>query len=166
MQRLSKIVSWTSIVLLSIWILTPIFGTFLPLEFSNNHYEYIYDSIRFFGIPIAIFLLLLGTIKKEDTSRIIVTKAFTAIGISAFAVFIMFMTVFAGMCDTTTHKVFFENKQRPSTKIVQRSFGCGATDSSPATMKVSQIREITPYLIWVTSVDTNQIDKSEWNRIK
>jgi hypothetical protein len=166
MQRLSKIVSWTSIVLLFIWILTPIFGTFIPLEFSNNHYEYIYDSIRFFGIPIAIFLILVGTIKRIDTSGIIATKIFTAMIISAFAVFIMFMTVFAGMCDDTTDKVFFENKQRPSTKIVQRSFGCGATDSSPATMKVSQIREITPYLIWVTSVDTNQIDKSEWNRIK
>lgn len=78
----------------------------------------------------------------------------------------MVMTLFAGMCDWTTDKIFFKNKQNSSIKIVQRSFGCGATDSSPATLKVFKVREITPYLIWVTSIDTNQINKVDWKRIE
>lgn len=161
-----KIIYWTSIVLLCFWTLTGLFGGFLPLEISNNEFELTYDSIRFYGFPICIILTLTGTIKRQDTSGIVTTKVLTTLLISGFSVFIMFMTLFAGMCDWTTYKVFFENKQNPSTKIVQRSFGCGATDSSPATLKIFKIREFTPYFICVTSVDTTEINKSEWTRIK
>jgi hypothetical protein len=69
-------------------------------------------------------------------------------------------------CAWTTDKVFFENKQNSSVKIVQRHFGCGATDSSYPTVKVFRVREITSDLIWVTEIDTTQIDKSEWIRIE
>ncbi len=166
MQRFLKIVYWTSILIPCFWVLTTILGNLVPLEFSNNNSEFIYDSIRFYGIPIAIMLTLTGTIKSKDTSGSIATKIFLTICVSAFSIFIMFMTLFAGMCDWTTDKIFFENKQNSSIKIVQRSFGCGATDSSPATLKVFKVREITPYLIWVTSIDTNKINKDEWKRIE
>ena len=166
MQQFFKIVYWTSILLLSFWILTAIFGTFIPLEISNNDFEFIYDSIRFYGFPITIILTLTGTIKKKDTTGTIATKVLTTIVISVVSIFIMVMTLFAGMCDWTTDIVFFENKLNPSIKIVQRSFGCGATDSSPATLKVFKVKEITPYLIWTTSIDTNQINKYEWTRIE
>lgn len=166
MQRLLKIVYRTSNFLLSFWLLTAIFGTFITLEISNHHYEFIYDNIRFFGIPVAIILTLTGTIKQGDTTEKITTKVCMTIIIAMVVVFIMIMTLFAGMCDWTTDKVFFESKQSSATKIVQRSFGCGATDSSPATIRLFKVREFTPYLIWVTSVDTNQINKSEWTRIE
>lgn len=163
---LLKVVYCTSILLLSIWTLTAVFGSLIPLEFSNNNHEFIYDSILFYGFPIAIILTLAGTIKKDDTRGTIATKVFITILISFISLCIMFMTSFTGMCDWTTDKVYFENKQNPSTTIVQRSFGCGATDSSPATIEVYKLRELTPYLIWVTSADTNQIDKNEWRRIR
>lgn len=166
MQRFLKIAFWTSIILPCFWILTAILGNFIPLEFANNDGEFIYDSIRFYGFPIAIMLTLTGTIKSKDTSGIIATKIFLTICVSVFSIFVVVMTLFAGMCDWTTDKVFFENKQNSSIKIVQRSFGCGATDSSPATLKVFKVREFTPYLIWVTSIDSNQINKSEWTRME
>ena len=143
-----------------------IVGSFIPIEFADNNYEFIYDSLRFYGFPIAIMLSLTGTIKKKDESGQIAVKVFLTFCVSAFSVFIMFMTLFSGMCDWTTNKVFFENKQNTSIKIVQRDFGCGATDSSPATIKLFKIKEITPLLIWVTDIDTNQINKSEWSRIQ
>jgi hypothetical protein len=166
MHRILKIVYWTSILLLCFWTLTAIFGTFIPLEISNNDVEVTYDNIRFYGFPIAIILTLSGTVKTKDAARTILTKVFTTVIISAISVFIMFLTLFTGMCDWTTEKVFFENKHKPTTKIVLRSFGCGATDSSPATLKIFKVREITSSLIWVTSLDTNQINKSEWTRIE
>ena len=166
MQRFLKIVFWTSILLPCFWVLTAILGNFVPLEFSNNYSEFIYDSIRGFGFPIAVMLTMTGTIKSKDKAGIIATKLVLTIVAAAFSFFIIVMTAFAGMCDWTTDKIFFENKQNSSIKIVQRSFGCGATDSSPATLKVFKVSEITPYLIWVTSIDTNQINKSEWIRIE
>ena len=166
MQRFLKIVFWTSFLLPCFWVVTAISGNFVPLEFSNNDSEFIYDSIRGFGFPIAVMFTLTGTIKSKDTAGTIATKNVLTIVAAALSFFIIVMTAFAGMCDWTTDKIFFENKQNSSIKIVQRSFGCGATDSSPATLKVFKVREITPYLIWVTSIDTNQINKSEWTRIE
>lgn len=166
MHRFLKIIYWTSILLLCFWVLTAILGTFIPLEFANNDSEFVFDSIRFYGFPIAIILTLTGTIKEKDTSGVITTKIIWTLCVSAFSIFVMIMTLFAGMCDWTTDKVFFERKQNSSIKIVQRSFGCGAMDSSPATLKVFKISEITPYLIWLTKIDTNKINRSEWTRIE
>jgi hypothetical protein len=74
--------------------------------------------------------------------------------------------LFLNMCDWTTNKVFFKNINDPSTLIVQRSFGCGATDSSLPKIEVSKTIQITPYFIWVTDIDTTQINKSEWTRVE
>ena len=123
-----------------------------------------FDGIRFYGFPVAIILTLTGTIKKKDTTGTMVLKIFITIVISAFSLLVMIMALFAGMCDWTTDKVFFENKHRTSTKIVQRSYGCGATDGSAATIKIVKVKEITPYLIWVASIDTTKINKGEWTR--
>ena len=123
MDKVLKIAYWTSIFLPCFWILTAILGTFIPLEFADNNNEFIYDSIRFYGFPIAILLTLTGTIKKADATSSVATKIFLTIGVAAFSVFVMVMTLFAGMCDWTTDKVFFENIKNPSVKIVQRDFG-------------------------------------------
>lgn len=165
MQVFFKIIYWTSTFLLCFWILTGVFGRFFPLEISDKDAELMYESFRFYGFPIAIILTLTGTVKKGDTSGNVVSKVFLTLLIAAFSVIIMFMTLFFEMCDSTTVKVLFENKQNASIKIVERSFGCGATDSSPATFKIFKIREISSYLIWVTAIDTTQIDKSKWKRV-
>jgi len=165
MQKFLKIVYWTSIFLICFWLLAALLEPFIPLEFANNEGEYVYDSIHFYGLPIVIMLTLTGTIKKKDALGLIVAKIFGTICAAAFSAFVMIATLLAGMCDWTTDRVFFENKQNPSIKIVQRSYGCGAIDSSPATLKVFKVREIAPYLIWVTNIDTSQINKSEWTMV-
>jgi len=166
-QKFLRIVHWTSILCLCFWILVPILGLFIPLEFANSHTEDTYIKIRFYGFPIAATLLILtGMIKRKHTLCLIVTKIILATCIAVFSFFVMIIVLFGSMCAWTTDKVFFENKRNPSIKIVQRSFGCGATDSTPATIKVFKIREITSDLIWVTEIDTTQIDKSEWIRIE
>ena len=164
MQVFLKMVFCISILLLCFWIVVPVFGFFIPLELAKG--EFIYESIRGFGFPIAVMLTLTGTIKSNDTFGEIATKVFLTICVSGFSIFFMVMTLFTGMCDYSTDKVLFENKKNSSIKIVQRSFGCGATDSSPATLSIFKVKEITPYLIWVTSIDTNQINKSDWISIE
>jgi hypothetical protein len=76
MKLLLKILFWTSISLLSFWSLTPLLGIFIPVEFSTENYENIFDGIRFYGVPVAIIFTLTGTLKKKDTIGIILTKVF------------------------------------------------------------------------------------------
>lgn len=111
-------------------------------------------------------LTLTGTIKSKDTWGIIAAKVTLMAVISMLSVVIMARSALSEMCDWTTRKAIFENKQNASIKIVERHFGCGATVNSPGTYKAFKVREIAPYLIWVTTIDTNQIDKSEWTRVE
>lgn len=166
MQRFLKIVYWTSILLICFWVLTAISGNLIPLEFADNDSEFIYDYIRFYGLPIAIMLTLTGTLKGKDPSFIIAAKIFLTLCIAGLSILFVFMSLITSMCDWTTHEVFFESRQNPSIRIVQRSYGCGATDSSPATYSLFKVRELSPYLIWVTKADTNQINKDEWRRVE
>ena len=167
MQKFLQVVHWASIIFLGFWVLIPILGNFIPLEFANKNSEHIYEMIRFYGLPIAAALLILtGMIKRKHTLSIIVTKIILTIFVAVFSFYISVIDLFGNMCSSTTHKVFFENKQNPSIKIVQRSYGCGAIDSSPSVPLVFKVREITSNLIWVTDIDTTQIDKSEWIRIE
>ena len=167
MQRFLKIVFWVSNSILIFWIATSILGLFIPLEFANNDIEYTYIKVRFCVIPIAVLFAIVGTIKNKDRLGLITIKIFLAICASICSVFMMAVILLGiNVCGWITDKVFFENKNNPSTKIIQRHFDCGATDSSPSNPKIFIIREFTPYFIWATEIDTNQIDKNEWIRVE
>lgn len=166
MQKISKIIYWVSLASIFVFVIVPLIGRFTPLEFTNDNFKDLFEQIRFFGLPIAILLTLFGTLKHKDTTSTKTMKTLLTICIAVFSVFILFMTVFAGMCRWTNSKVLFENKSDNTTKIVLRDFGCGATDSGNPTYKVCKIKNITPVLIWVTSIDTAKINRQIWQRVE
>ncbi len=165
MKTLSKIVFLTSLSFIGGCIFIGILGSLLPIEVIDDNLVYYYMVIRFYGIPITIILTLTGTIKQKDKAGLIIGKIIATIAMSIFSLFIVFMVLFSNMCGWTTNRVFFENTQNKTIKIVERNFGCGATDSGEPVYKIFKLKEITKYFIWVTEIDTNQIDKSEWTRI-
>ena len=167
MQKFLKILRWTSIIFLCLWVLLPILGLFIPLEFVyNSRSEEIYIMIRFYGFPVAAVLSVLTWIKRKEWLPAIFIKIVLAICVAVVSGVITIIALLGNMCAWTTDKVFFENKQNSSIKIVQRGFGCGATDSDYPTYKTFKIREITSDFIWATKIDTNKIDKNEWIRIE
>lgn len=165
MQKLVKIVYITSIFLICFWIFTAFLGLFICIEFKENEVKSVYDIIRFFGLPMSVLLTLTGTVKKTDKSDVITSKILWTIFVSSISFFIMIITLFVGMCSWTTNKVFFEKKDDNTVQIVERKYGCGATDSDFPTYKLFKIKEIASYLIWVTDVDTNKINKNEWTKL-
>jgi hypothetical protein len=166
MQTITRIIYWTSLASIFIFVIVPFIGQFTPLEFTNNNFQDIFEQIRFFGLPIAIILTLFGTLKHKDTSTTKATKTVLTICVAVFSVVVLFMTFFAGiMCRWTNNKVLFENKNDKTTKIVLRDFGCGATDSGLPTYKVCKIKNISTLLIWVTGIDTTKIDRQIWQRV-
>jgi hypothetical protein len=161
---LFKFIFWTSIFFIGFWILLPILELFIPLEFTDNEIKNSFYNIRFWGLPLSIMLTLTGTLKPNDSS--IGSKVILTLLISGISVFIMIISLFGDMCGwTATGKVFFEDKKDHSIKIVERDYGCGALDSGLPKYKVVKIKELTKYLVLVTEIDTNKIDKSEWIRV-
>ena len=62
-------------------------------------------------------------------------------------------------------ETILENRSNKSVRIVKRDFGCGATDSSPETVQIFKITQITPLFIYVSKVDTSKLEKKDWVRI-
>lgn len=166
MNASKKIIYWTSLFLIFVFVFVPFVGQFTPLEFTNDNFQDSFEQVRFFGLPLVILLTLFGTLKSKDSTGTKSTKIGLTICISLISIFVLFMTVFAGMCRWTNNKILFENINNKTTKIVLRDFGCGATDSGSPTYKVCKIKNITPLLIWVTSIDTIKIDRQIWQRVE
>jgi hypothetical protein len=161
-----KIAYKTSVSFPCLIVLSWMVGIFFPLEFADGEIELVYYSMCYYGLPISVLLTLTGIIKKEDRFDTILFKIFMIICASVLAMLLMTIIAFGSMCGWTTERELYEYKQIPTTKIILRSYGCGAVDSSPILYKVSEISQVTPYLIWSADIDTNKIDKSDWRRIE
>jgi hypothetical protein len=164
MKTISKLIYWTSLALILLLVVVPFIGQFTPLEISNESFQDAYLEFRFYGLPIIILLTLFGTIKPQNSSATKATKIFLTIGVSLFSIFILFITLFAGMCRWTDNEILFNNVNDNTTHIILRDFGCGATDSGQPSYKVCKIKNILPSLIWVTDFDTTKIDRKVWKR--
>lgn len=150
---------------LVLWAIMPLIRYVLDIEFATDDFKSSYKEFLFFAVPIALLFTLTGTLKPKDTAGIVILKTLGTVGVAFVIMFIMFMSIFADMCAYYNEDVLYEHKDDPSTQIVVRSFGCGATDSSPASMHVQQLEYFTKYFIRATAIDTATIDKSQWNKV-
>jgi hypothetical protein len=66
------------------------------------------------------------------------------------------------MCAWTNRQILYESKNDSDTKIIERDFGCGATDSRPPIVGVYKVEYFTDYFIHTTEIDTVKIDKDKW----
>jgi hypothetical protein len=160
-----KIVYRVSVFLILFFMIQPIAGHFIPLEFASDSIRNDFESFRFFAFMLAILGTMAGTLKKCDGAVIIILK----ILLTLFAVFIAFFIALGmalgNMCGYNNHELLFIKKGNRNTTIVTRYFGCGATDSSPAVKRTVKQTRVTPFFIWATDIDTNRINKEEWVRI-
>jgi hypothetical protein len=154
-----KIIARILLALFCFFLLLLIIKQFLPLQYADNQSEYFFESFFFYGFPAALLLTLFFTIKQKDNFGTVFGKIILTTLIAFCSFFFMGIAALGNMCSWYTEAILFESKQSSSIKIARRSFGCGATDSGSPSYDVFKIRNITPYLIWVTKIDTNTIDK-------
>ena len=166
MNRIKKIIFWTAVVCIGLWLIMPVIRWILDIEFATDSIKSNYKEFMFFVVPIAILLTLLGTIKGKDNGSIIAGKVIGTVVLVAVTIFIMFMSIFADMCVWTNREVLYEHKNDSNTKIIVRDFGCGATDSGPPTVAIYKVQYFTDYFIRATKIDTAKIDKKEWIKIE
>lgn len=165
-MNIGKIIFRIAIGLLAFWLISPIVFDLMGLEFKNQTLGDSYEQIRGFGILICILLTLFGTIKKTDEIKEIIFKVFMTFSTVIVVFIFMAMMAFSDMCVTTYGDVLYISKTNKKVKIVETSFGCGATDSSSSTRSVTKKRDILHYFILVKRVDLYKIDKNEWIEIE
>ncbi|MFT5820007.1 MAG: hypothetical protein ACI8ZM_001241 [Crocinitomix sp.] len=146
------------------WVIFPIVRSFFNLEFATNDVKSAYSTFLIFAVPIAILCTLSGTL-KIDESQFIHNGKIAATSITA--IFVLMILIFAmafDMCGTTDHELLYEHKNDANTRIIVRSFGCGAYDSDPTVKDVYKVNYFTPFLLHSVKIDTNEMDKSNWTK--
>lgn len=164
MKQFFKILFWFSVCSIALLIIVPIVFHLLPLEFTKNNDEIIFNNIWFFGLPAAILLTLTGTLKLKNSVGEKILKIILTILVALLPIVFAFATALDGLCAWTTDKVLFEKINEPSVKIVSREYGCGAVDTGSPTHNIFKIKYFTSHLILVSPIDTTKINKAIWRR--
>jgi len=162
MQKFFRIICWFSIALLIFCVMAPFIGRFIPLTYTDG--DGFFDGFSA-GIPLAILLTLSGTLKKDDPVIAVIVKIGATVFVSAVSLYILALVSLGDMCTSTVVRTLFENKYNHSDKIVLRSFGCGATDSTSPTYGVVRAKYLTSHLFWRTDIDTTKLDRTVWVRV-
>lgn len=161
-SSLMKIVYRVSRFLIWLLIALPIVWRFIPLDFASASIEADFQKAWFFTFIGAILGTLSGTLKKEDHAAVMVIKILLTLFAAFCSLIVIGLIALGSMCGSVTTNTLFIKKSNPGVSIVTRAFGCGATDSSPATVSIKKLRKITPFFIWLTPVDTSKIKKEDW----
>ncbi|MFN8287627.1 MAG: hypothetical protein U0V74_12770 [Chitinophagales bacterium] len=132
------------------------------LEFANLTAEEITIGIYFFGIPFCIIGVVISSIKRGDPTASIVIKLMGGAALTLVYLFAFTMFLFADMCSYSTRQILYINKSNNERQIVVRDFGCGATDSSPASIHIQEVQTIAGLFMKVREADTTALNKSEW----
>ena len=70
--------------------------------------------------------------------------------------------MFGEMCNWKTNNILFINKENSEIQIVEREFGCDATDSGQPLKSIFKIRKINIHLIYLSDIDTCNINIDNW----
>lgn len=160
---LANIVFYASIILLVLCLAMPVF-------IKNSNYEFV-DGGKFFdmfvvsAIPLSILLTIsrMFTWRKINSSGLAVFRVVGTFLLSFIVFFYLMLTTALELC-TTSYNVLFESKENSSIQILNRSFGCGAIDSTPNSNSVVKAEKKLFGLMHLTKTDTTALDKNAWIR--
>lgn len=158
-----KIIIRISTVLIPMILLCLTIGQILPIELAEyKHRELIY-FLALPGLPIAIMLTLLRTIKRENTKTQNLINAGYTILISSVA-FMMAVGLFfaSGPGDWRTVSIIYRHKEG-NTEIREQWLSTGALGYGDK--RIVLIKPVMKYWNYVSIVDTTTLDKSEWHLV-
>lgn len=166
MKRISKIFFISSVAFIVLCCL-------LHILIENSNFEFIhgvdwFDTCLVFGVPLALLIALIRMKYSSSSQGANIVQTISIVAIVGLAVFVFlyfFVTIVFDFCVADYGQAIYRSKENPSVQIVERDFGCGATDSGPASISFCEIEYYPLGLIYVTRIDTTKIDLKLWDRI-
>lgn len=159
-KKISRIIFWIAISFIGLTSFSFTVGQELNYEFADFEIQHKYYEIIITGLPIAILLTLLGTLKRENSKTknwLLGSTTFVAAVLSVICQ--IFMLTAFGFGAWTTETILYKHKTE-NRVIEKQLFDIGAFGYGG-----QRIVEIKPFLkIWILpiKVDTMTINKEEW----
>jgi hypothetical protein len=151
-------------ILIGIWVLIMILIQVLDLEFVAFEYEVYYLIFKSYTLPFALILFLIASLSRDENGIRVFIKFSIIILICIISFYTSIFFMFLNMCSYSTGDILYVNKENNKIVIAERSFGCGATDSSPATLSIEKIEPFAFFFIRAVNCDTTKINKEKWER--
>ncbi len=165
MKPIINLIYFFSIAIIAIWLFRPVLFWLIGLDFIGNA-EYSYKEICFVASPIAVILTGLKEFTKPREDWNLMSTFGIRIGLVVMILIVLFITLWTDMCGWYNVETHF-NKNKSKALIVTQEFGCGATDSdSNPEKRVVKYTPIGNSVVWIRSVDTNELDKTKWKKIE
>ncbi len=165
MKLIQELFKWATLLFFGVAIYAMTIGQVVPAEFANWSDQHLFYDVILRGLPIAVLLTFIWTIKKERPK-----KANIAIGVAtpiltAGTLFWTFALMFSyGFGAWTNEEIIYENKSNPEITVNKQVWDIGAFGyGGQRTVK------LTPFLgLWnlVEGIDTAKIDKNGWTLVK
>jgi branched-subunit amino acid transport protein AzlD len=161
MQVIKKTIFWTAIIFIGLTILTLTVGQILPYEFADYKLQHKFYDIIIQGLPFAVLLTLLGTLKKENSK----TKNWTFGTLTVLTSILclvgqLFMIFTFGFGAWTTVTTIYKHKT-DNREIKEQLYDIGAFGYGG--QRTVEIKPFLTYWVLPTKIDTATIDKNEWN---
>ncbi len=156
-----RIIFWLTIVFIVVAFYALIFGQSSTYEFADwKLSKQFYDTIMQ-GLPIAILLTLIGTIKRTNDKSKNITIIFTTITGSMFSFFVMASMLFSvSFLTITNDTLLYRHKANSTTVIITQVIGQGTLGADG-----HRVVKLEPFLkFWnkTSIIDTTRINKAGW----
>lgn len=169
MKLVYKIIYWCALAFIVLTIMVWLVAKLIPLEFRELRYEDYFATSIFIGIPVAIMTTITRVLfKARDRKSIwngLLNRFFLAVLYFVFAGIYVTTTWGDGMCNWSTSKTLFENKQNAAVKLVARDFGCGVLGNDQPVEGFFIQTSITPFFFYYSPADTTKIDMHIWRKV-
>jgi len=163
LKVLYRIICWSSLLFLAVFLWTVTIGQTINFEFRNYKTANEFYNVILAGTPIAILLTLFGTVKRHHEKARKLLTIFATIGLTVLTFMFLLNNLFTiGFGAWTTFNITYENKTNPERQIREQRYDVGALGYGG-----NRVVEVKPFagLFWqVSTVDTTKIDKAKWLR--
>ena len=164
MKQIQKIFKWATLLFFGIAAYALTIGQIVPLEFADWHLMHLFYDIILQGLPLAILLTLVWTLKRGRPGKtnivIGILTPLMAGGMLFATFFLMFSYGFGAWVD---EEIIYEKKDNPDVTINQQLWDIGAFGyGGQRTVKLTPVGGLWQ---WVENIDTADIDTSRWSRV-
>ena len=165
MRLIQAVFKWITLLFFGVAIYAMTIGQTVPVEFADWNDQHLFYDVILRGLPIAVLLTFIWTIKKERPRKtniaIGVATPLLAVGMLFWTFFLMFSYGFGAWIN---EEVIYENKSNPEMTVNKQIWDIGAFGyGGQRTVK------LTPFLgLWnlIERVDTTEIERSDWMLIQ
>ena len=159
-RKVKQTIFWCSLAFIMLTVFSLTVGQVLPIEFEDYKVMHSYYDIIMQGLPIAVLLTLIGTIKKKNSK----TKNWILVGLTILTSIISFAIMISlilriGFGAWTTETILYRHKTERK-EIKEQLFDIGALGYGGR--RTVQIKPYLEYWVFVTEIDTLKINKDHW----